>query len=269
VTARAKEERMPNVRRLVLLPALWLALSLPAASPLAAAEAGDGLSMKAGLGFEYFNRTVGWDENAFASSVRGYVYSLQGEVELRRGLAACFQAGYALSDFGGLVFRELPFSVEYQAGGTGGLFVGGGFKARASASKTFDVELTASLDVFFGFGSDWALEGLAVEGSLEGRPSWTRVAVGPVLWYKGLAYFVYPYVHVQYTALWGSFRMTETVASLEGTETKSVSGRGPVAVSVGVLSEVSDVIGLRAEATVVPRKSGLDVGASGRLVFSF
>ncbi|MBN2198768.1 MAG: hypothetical protein JW747_02860 [Candidatus Aminicenantes bacterium] len=247
----------------------WTALFLFLSAPLAAQQGPEGLSVKAGVGMEYLNRTVSWDENAFTSGLKGILLAFQAEVEARPGLSACFQAGYALSDFGGLVFRGLPFSVEYQAGATGGLLLGAGIKARASASPSFDIEIAASFDACFGFPGEWALEGLAVEGSLDGRSSWMRIAAGPVVWYKGLSYYVYPFVRVQYTALWGSFRMTETVASLGGTEKKAVSGRGLVAVSLGALSEITEAIGLKAEVTAIPRSGGLDIGASGRVVFSF
>lgn len=256
-------------RRVLSAAAPAVVCILLLASPLPAQEARGGPSVKAGLGVEYLNRTVSWDEDAFTSGLKGLLLAFQAEVEARPGLSACFQAGYALSDFGGLIFRELPFSVEYQAGAVGGILLGGGFRARAAVSPSFDFELAGAIDFCFGFPEEWTLEGLAVEGSLDGRPSWTRIAVGPVVWYKGLSYYVYPYVRVQYTALWGSFRMTETVAILEGTEKKTVSGRGLIAATLGVLSEITEVIGLRAEVTAVPRSGGLDVGASARLVFSF
>jgi len=255
-----------RVRSAAALAALCCLLP---ASPLPAQEAQGGQSVKAGVGVEFLNRTVSWDEGAFTSGLKGLLIAFQAEVEARPGLSACFQAGYALSDFGGLVFRELPFSVEYQAGAVGGFLLGGGFKARAAVSPSFDVELAGAFDFYLGFPGEWTLEGLAVEGSLDGRPSWKRIAVGPVVWYKGLSYYVYPYVQVQYTALWGSFRMTETVATLEGMEKKAVSGRGFLAVTLGILSEITDVIGLRVDVTAVPRSGGLDVGAAGRLVFSF
>ncbi|OGD26394.1 MAG: hypothetical protein A2Y56_12215 [Candidatus Aminicenantes bacterium RBG_13_63_10] len=260
---------MPKTGSIVVLAAGLMASILLPTSPLYGQPAGVDLSVKAGVGIEYLNRTLSWDENTFTSGLKGLLFALQAEVEVRKGLSVGIQAGYALSDFGGLIFRELPFSVEYQAGNMGGLYLGGSFKARASISETFDIELTAALDAYFGSRGEWDLEGLAVEGALEGRPFWTRIAVGPVLWYKGLSYYVYPYVQVLYTPLWGSFRMTETVEALEGTEKKAVAGSGRVTISLGVLSEISDAIGIRAEVYAGPRKGGLDIGGSGRLIFSF
>ncbi|MBM3297478.1 MAG: hypothetical protein FJY83_07740 [Candidatus Aminicenantes bacterium] len=245
------------------------ALILLSVSLLPAPQAAESTGLKVGAGAEYLNRTISWDEQAYTSSLRGYLFSLQADYEVRPGLSVLFRGGYALSSFNGLVFRELPFSVEYQAGFTGGLYLGGGFKAHAPAAEVFYLEFEALFDTCFGFGGQWALEGLAVPGALEGRSSWSRISVGPSVWYKGLAYYVYPFVQVRYTSLWGSFTMTETVDVLEGTEIKSVKGSGAVAVSIGVLSEVTEVLSLRAEATAVPRSGGLDLGASVRLAFSF
>jgi hypothetical protein len=132
-----------------------------------------------------------------------------------------------------------------------------------------EVELEAAWDVCLGFPNTWPIEDLAVDGTLEGKSTWMRLSAGPVLWYKGLAYFVFPYLRVHFNRVWGTFRMTETIETLEGIEDKKIAGSGPVSISLGVLSEVTEAIGLRAEVTAVPRRGGLDIGAAARLVFTF
>ncbi len=244
-------------------------LLLLLAAPLRPQTEGTFPRVKVGAGVEYLNRTISWDEETSTSKLKGFLFNLQAEAEIRKGLAVFVRGGYGLSDFKGLIFRHLPFSVEYQAGTTGGLFLGGGVKAGAALSRALEGEFSAVIDTWFGFSETWELEGLLVEGRLEGRPAWSRIAVGPTLWYKGLPYYVFPFVSVQYTVLWGSFKMTEIVAELEGIEKKTVHGSGPVSVTIGALSEISDVLGFRAEVTAVPRTGGVDLGASARLVFSF
>jgi len=256
---------------------LWgAALPLMAAFILAAPPAGQARSLpnerprlKVGFGLEYMNRTISWDEEASTSRLNGLLFCFQTEGEVRQGLSVTVQAGYALANFNGLIFRGLPFSVEYQAGYKGGVFLGGGLKARLLPSQSIEVELEAAWDVCLGFPDTWPIEDLAVAGTLEGKSTWMRLSAGPVLWYKGLAYYVFPYLRVQYNRVWGTFRMTETIETLEGMEDKKIAGSGLLSVSLGVLSEVTEAVGLRAEVTAVPRRGGLDIGAAGRLVFSF
>jgi hypothetical protein len=260
---------MERTKSFPTLTALSLAAALLLAVPsrVLAEEPTPGL--KAGLGVEYLSRTISWDEDAHASRFDSLLFTFQAEVEAYRGVVVEVQAGYALSNFNGLVFRALPFSVDYQAGYMGGVFMGGGLKARLVPSPNFEVELEAALDACLSFPHNWPIEELAVAGTLEGKSSWLRISAGPVLWYKGLPYYVYPYLKVQYSRLWGTFTMTETIETLEGTENKKITGSGPVSLSLGILSEVSKVMGLRAEVTVLPRRGGVDIGAAGRLVFSF
>jgi len=252
------------------------ALPVMAAFLLAAPLAGQASSLqnerprlKVGFGIEYLNRTISWDEEASTSRLNGLLFCFQTEGEVRRGLAVTVQAGYALSNFNGLIFRGLPFSVEYQAGYKGGVFLGGGLKARLVPSQSFEVELEAAWELCLGFPNTWPVEDLAADGTLEGKSTWMRLSAGPVLWYKGLAYYVFPYLRVLYNRVWGTFRMSETIETLEGIEDKKITGSGPVSISLGVLSEVTKAVGLRAEVTAVPRRGGLDIGAAGRLVFSF
>jgi hypothetical protein len=260
---------MERTKSFLALTALSLAAAVLLAVPLRGLAEESSPGLKAGLGVEYLSRTISWDEDAHTSKLGGLLFAFQAEVEVYRGLAVEVQAGYALSNFNGLIFRALPFSVEYQAGYAGSVFLGGGLKARLVPSKNLEVEVEAALDACLGFPNNWPIEDLAVAGTLEGKSTWLRFSAGPVLWYKGLPYYVYPYLKVQYSRLWGTFTMTETIETLEGTENKKILGSGPVSLSLGILSEVSQVIGLRAEVTAVPRRGGLDIGAAARLVFSF
>jgi len=263
---------MPHTRsNLSRLAAPWLAGLL-----LAASLGGQTPSrpkgqpgLKVGVGAEVLSRTILWDEEASRSTLNSLLFCFQTEAEVRRGLALTVQAGYALSNFNGLIFRALPFSVEYQDGAKGGIFLGCGLRARLVPSQTFELEVEAAWDIGLGFSNTWPVEGLAVDGTIEGKSTWTRLSAGPVLWYKGLAYYVYPYLKVQYNRLWGSFRLTETIETLEGMEDKKITGSGPVSISLGVLSEMTEAVGLRAEVTFIPRRGGVDLGAAGRLVFSF
>jgi hypothetical protein len=256
---------------------LWgAALPVMAAFLLAGPLAGQARSsqdekprLKVGFGLEYLNRTISWDGEASTSELNGLLFCFQAEGELRPGLALTVQAGYALTNFNGLIFRGLPFSVEYQAGYMAGVFLAGGLKARLLQSQSIEVELEAAGDVCLGFPDTWPIQDLAVDGTLEGKSTWIRLTAGPVLWYKGLAYYVFPYLRVHFNRLWGTFRMTETIETLDGVEDKKIAGSGPVSISLGVLSEVTGAIGLRAEVTAIPRRGGLDIGGAGRLIITF
>ena len=68
--------------------------------------------VKPGLSAEYFDLTVGWDEDENFSNLRSYLFSTNTEISIFDGFSIHFILGYSLSNFDSLTFRDLPFSVE-------------------------------------------------------------------------------------------------------------------------------------------------------------
>jgi hypothetical protein len=257
-------------RRLALGAAglmLVLSTSLSAQAP-AEAQNPAGVHIRPGLGVEYFNRLITWDDEAYTSKVKALLFTFNLEVEPVRNFSLNLVLGYSLANFDGLVFRQMPFSVDLEAGFLSGMLLGGGLKQKFVVSSEFEMDLEAQFVTYLGSKSSWDIRGLNEDGILDGKPTWYRVQAGPVFWYKGFMYFS-PYLRVSFDKLWGTFHAEEGIGPLEGLEDKAISGRGLFSAALGTLFEPTSGIGLKGEIFVLPRSGGLDYGAQGRLIFSF
>jgi len=243
----------------------------------AAARAQDaepsGIRLRPSLGFEYFNRTIFWDDDASASTLSAALAFLRADLEFRREGHIGLFVGYGLSNYNGLVFRQLPFSIDYQAGNIGSLAWGGDFEERFVTLGAVEIGIQAQFMMSLGRLKDFEMPSLNVAGSLEGKGTWSRVLAGPVFRYTGYENFT-PYLSVSYNRTWGTFTMTEAAGELGGTEEKKIVSRGPVAVVIGTVFEPSAPIRIKAQLTALPFRKlagGLDTDYSGSLtaVFSF
>jgi hypothetical protein len=245
--------------------------------PPAAAQAQDaepaGVRLRPSLGFEYFSRTVLWDEDASASTLTAALAFLRAELEFRPGGRIGLFAGYSFSNYNGLIFRGLPFSVDYQAGTIGSLVWGGDFEERFATLGDVEIGVQAQFMMSLARTKDFEMPSLNVTSSLEGKGTWSRILAGPVVRYTGYENFT-PYLCVSYNRTWGTFTMTEAVGELGGTEEKKILARGPVAVVIGTVFEPLTMIKIKAQLTAVPFRKlagGLetDYTASATAVFSF
>lgn len=247
---------------------LVLCVGLGPTAMLKAQEAPTGLKIKPGLGMEYFTRTIQWDEKAHSSKLKSLLLSFNTEFQVSTGFSINLRAGYAFSNFNGLIFRELPFSIDYEAGNTGGLFLGGEINKTLITSHKIEIAVQAQFTASIGLKQEWEIPDLNVEGKVEGSPLWMRASAGPVFFYRGLDY-LYPYLSFQFNYLWGTFTMDQKVQSLTGKEEKKISGKGLFGISFGAVYEASNNIIFKGEAHVVPFGGGVDTGISGMILFAF
>ena len=261
-----------SVRRRLLAAAAAVAL-LPVLSP-AQSDVPSGLHMKPGFHFEYLNRTLTWDGDAYTSTLvlpTGYV-SLDFEVV--RGFSVGLLAGYSLSNFDGLVFRQLPFSLDYEAGANAGFVLGAQVQKSLVASGFWEITAEAQFLAALGSTQVFTIDQLNTSGSFDAKGTWMHVQAGPTVIYRGFELFS-PYVGVAYDKLWGTFTVNETIGNLTGSEAKSIAGKGAVAVTVGTIYEPSPNFSLKLAAVLVPHTKdtgtglAMDLGGTVRAVFSF
>jgi len=231
------------------------------------------LAWKPSLGLEYLSRTIVWDEETRSSKL-GASFALAGlEVQVFKSLTVSALAGYSFINWNGLVFRGLPFSIDYEAGSSGGFMAGGGIDAVVFTAGFWELGATGRFLASLGSTKKLTISGLNEPGALEGRGTWMRLEAGPVVAYKGFEGFS-PFLGGQFDRLWGAFTLDETVKELSGSEEKKIKGKGSFAVIGGTRWEPGPSFGLNFQVSLLPAKKvgggvSLDLGASLKAVVSF
>ena len=223
---------------------------------------------KPGFGFEYFSRTIKWDGEKSSSKLKSYFFTFNAELELQPGLAVSGLIGYSLSSYNSLIFRELPFSLDLQAGNIGGLMIGTAIKKSIFNFKDIEIGGYGQFIYCLGIKENWEIPGLAVEGTAEGKPTWMRGIIGPVITYKRDAYFQ-PYLRLNFNKLWGTFNMEEAVQDLAGEESKKIASKSLLETTLGAVYKISSTFGLQGEVNIMPYKGGVDLGIIMRAFYSF
>jgi len=243
--------------------------------PLQAAprEGGRTFLFQAGAGAEYFTRSLAWDDDTGASTLSAGLALARFGVAFDKGPSLAVLAGYGLSDWNGLIFRDLPFSIDYRAGAIGGPVLGA--ETEIPLLETGPWNFSAGGRILFSLGSSkaWALTGLGETGNLDGKGRWTRIQFGPTVTYRGFETFS-PFVAVYYDGLWGTFTMNEEIGILTGSEEKKIRGQGVLGASLGLLVEPFSSFQVKAEGSLVPYTKlegglGLKAGFSLQARFLF
>lgn len=228
------------------------------------------VSISPGIGFEYISRTINWDDDRYTSKLRSNYFTFDTEIELHGGLFIRTVFGFTTANYESLAFRRLPVSVQLgeEIGFIGGYLLGAGIKKSIIQSEDLRIDLLGQF--FYGIGrkKEWEITGLSIEGSLEGRPNWTNVTVGPVFTYTGFDTF-FPYLYVNFNKFWGRFRMDETILDLEGSEIKKINGESSFSVSLGMTFKITESLSLKSEARLMPHKEGVDSGIMIKAMYSF
>ena len=232
-----------------------------------------GIRVRPSLGIEHFSRTISWDEGASTSTLIVSMAALRVEAEFQTAGRLGFFAGYGFSNYDGLIFRQLPFSLEYQAGNIGSLIWGADLEGRILSLGDYEIGIAAQFTMSLGRTKEFAIPGLNASGSLDGKGSWSRILAGPVIRYTGYEKFT-PFFSVSYNRMWGTFTMNESIGELSGFEEKKIAGKGSIGFTIGTVYEPSAAFKLKAEITAVPFKKlegGLDTdyGASIKAIVSF
>ncbi|MGQ9470626.1 MAG: hypothetical protein ACUVR0_02925 [Candidatus Aminicenantales bacterium] len=224
------------------------------------------LNFRLGLEGELFKRDITSGENGSVSPLNSYFTTLRLELE-SGGFALSLFGGFASSNFNTLVFRGLPFSIEFEGGGLSGLIFG------AELSKVF---LLNSLGVggearfisYTGNEKKWGIPELAVEGELKSKPIWQQISVGPVLVYNRYENFI-PFATIQYNRLSGEFSLRQLIENLTGEEKKKIKGKGALSFSLGANFLFSSRFGIRGEASILPHEGATDWSLNVRALFAF
>jgi hypothetical protein len=233
-----------------------------------------GKKWSAGLGFEYFETTISWDEDSLISPLKSYLMTFHISYEIVKDLNLGGIIGYASSDFESLTFRELPLSLTIDKGAIGGYLFGG--EAEYTFYKTYSIDFSVfgQYIYFIGGEKQWDIPGLAVEGTATGKPKWSRLSLGGSFKYTAIDPFI-PYLNVAYSSLSGNFELEESIQSLNRREEKDISGVGNITIGVGGIYDFSDAFRLNLEADFTPYGSGdnydggFDFGALVRIMYSF
>lgn len=226
------------------------------------------VSISPGVGFEYFSRTINWDDGTSTSKLKSHFFTVETEIEFPRELYLRAVLGFSSSNYDSLIFRELPLSIELDVGNINGYILGADVKKGLIRSEALRIDVFAQF--FYGLGTrtEWEIPGLTVEGTVEGKPRWMRVSAGPVFTYTGFA-SLFPYLYLSYNTLWGKFNMDQVIQDLTGNEQKKIKGESSVCVSPGFTFKLSDSLSLKSEANLMPYKDGMDFGVSIKVMYSF
>ncbi len=262
---------------LLCLGAAVLLFNAPAFSQ----DARPALRMNSGFSFEYFSRTVDWDVDASINDSRSespmkvLLGLLHLDYEIQKGTLVGVLVGYGLTDLNGLIFRQLPFSIDYQAGNIGGFLTGAEIDQHLFASDYFEMKALAQFVIYFGSTKNLQVTSLNIEGHLKAKPDdWMRVQIGPVFSYRGFEYFS-PFLSLSYNKLWGKFTMAETIGDLKGSEEKKITSKNAFSISLGTLFEASPSFSLKAEGAIMPYHKGsgqgwgFDYGGRLKAIFVF
>jgi hypothetical protein len=225
-------------------------------------------SFKLGLRSEYFSRTLSSEVEGETPQFTAYLINLALRYNLRAGFSLAVLLGYASSNYQELVFRQLPFSIDFEGSGISGFVIGTEVEKSLFSQSSFEVDVLGQFLACLGIKKEFDIPDLVVPGSIKARPSWMRAAVGPVFvltsW-EGIR----PYIYPCYDYLWGTFSMDQTVQSLEGTEKKEIKAKSQFGVLFGTGLKISEKFELKAEAGLYPRQGGADYSVMLQGLFSF
>jgi hypothetical protein len=228
------------------------------------------VSITPGVGYEFFSRTITWDNDQYTSKLKSYFFTFNTEFEFGKGFFFNAILGYAIpgSSYNDLTFRELPLSVELDVGTIKGYLVGTEIKKSFIYAKDLKVDLLGQFLYYMGSKKEWEIPDFVVEGTVEGDPSWMRASIGPVFTYTGFDAF-YPYVYLNFNKLWGKFKMVQTMEDLTGSEDKKISGASSFGASLGSIFKLTDVFSIKTEASFIPHGDTVDFGLTVRALYSF
>ncbi len=226
------------------------------------------VSISPGFGFEYFSRTIGWDDD-YTSKLKSLFLTLDAEVELQRGIYVRAVLGFSSSSYEALVFRgrKFPVSVQLPEDYIKGFILGAEVRKKLIHSESLRVDAFGQFYYCYGIKKEWEVPGLAVEGTVEGRPTWMRAPVGLIFTYTGYETF-FPYINLNFNKLWGKFNMDEIIQDLTGREEKKISGESSFCISLGFTFKLTESISFKSEASFMPYKEGTDFGIMVKAMYS-
>jgi hypothetical protein len=245
---------------------IGLAAAPAATTELAAAQL-NVRTFSAGLGYEYLSRTVVWDGDTDASRLQASLVTARADFEFDNGIVFSLSAGLAPTDVAALTFNTLPIGLQYDGAPLTGFVFGAEAFVPVHRYSDFEISGTGRFVYSIGIKKTWPLEDFAVEGEAEGAASWLEAAIGGRVSYLSFERII-PFLEISVRWLHAGFEMTETLGDLGGTETKRVDDLS-FGLELGADADLSDRLGVRAKAGIVPYSGGVDGLVSVGLLYKF
>jgi hypothetical protein len=238
-----------------VVPLLILVASVLAGPLQVRAEEKSGFAL--GAGFDRLSRTISWDGGDNLSKLKSNLFTLQGNFRFSEGFGLSLKAGLSLPSFNGLVFRDLPVSIEYGAGPAEALALGAEIWGVLLRTGEIEIEGIARTVSSIGLTKTWPLEGFAVDGEIRGRQTWFEAVAGARI---TSTFFgrLRPYLLIAGDFLRGSFKVDEALEDLVGSETKKIKGKSAIFTAFGASFEISPRLTVVAEAALLPYPGGID-----------
>ncbi len=225
-------------------------------------------SIKMGIGLEYLSRTIRWGDDDKSSKFSSLFFTFSTQFEINEGLHASASFGYSFSNYEGLRFNELPFSLELGERSIGGYLLGVEVKKNIVNREELEIDVLGQFFWYLGSSEAWQVPTLVVAGTAQGSPTWTRISIGPVFTYKGFESLT-PYLYLSFNKLQGTFTMDETIQELERQEKLKITGKSSFCTSLGGIYEISEIFSINPEASFMPYRGGVDLSISVKALLSF
>lgn len=240
------KERARKAKRLAGFPVvgLVLVLLLTGGQDLRA-QGQDRPAWEFGLTGELYARGIKWADQSTTLKATNLMLELRAR-NLGNIFNLSFFGGLGLPRPNGVVFDQLPLSLEYQGGSITGLLFGARAEAKLLPASDFNFGLMAEFASYLGFKKDFALSGLVVPGTATVSPSWSQATGGLRVTYDALE-GSQPFLEVAGSYFWGKFKMKEKIEDLEGEQTVDLKGSSYVSITAGWSFFLVDKI------TVVPK----------------
>jgi hypothetical protein len=108
------------------------------------------IRIRTGAGFEYMARTISWDDNEDNSTMKTMLFTIRPSLEINQRITLGGIAGYALSNYETVLFRELPLSLELDLGNIGGWVLGGELEAALFEIRDFEIGVRGEYVYYMG-----------------------------------------------------------------------------------------------------------------------
>jgi len=251
---------------LAICAVVGLAAAPAATTGLAAAQL-NVRTFSAGLGYEYLSRTVVWDGDTDASRLQASLVTARADFEFDKGVVFSLSAGLAKTDLAALTFNTLPIGLQYDGAPLTGFAFGAEAFVPVHRYSDFEISGTGRFVYTFGMEKTWPLEDFAVEGEATGSTSWLEAAIGGRVSYLSFKKVI-PFLEISLRWLHAGFEMTETLGDLGGTETKRVDDLA-FGVALGADADLTDRLGIKVKAGLVPYSGGVDGLVTAGLLYKF
>lgn len=225
------------------------------------------IAFMVGIGFEYVNRTITWDED-LSSTLKANLFTLKPGITFRDTISLSAIVGYSFSSYDSMIFRQLPFSIELDMGNVSGYVLGGELDILIYNFGDFEIGAQGQFVYYLGMEKEWEISGLSVDGSVTGKPTWQRLYAGPRFTYTGMDYF-FPYVFLSYDHLTGNYSLDQVIQDLSGNEEKNISAKGNFCAAAGADFEFFEKFKIRGELNIIPNSEKIDFGFYFTAVYSF